>query len=655
MQKKSLYVLFGIFFLLLISAANFMMRKETLPPIPEINYKQEPIVEYFENVYLLEMTNQGISFFDGSKKEFAFYHALISGGDSVNVTGGDGNDVSNVVESHTGKIADVTVTNGMVTMVEIHTGEKINDKVVALSKDSYIELEQYGYIPFAKNVKIYQLYGDVMTADWKDIRIGYSFADYVLENGEIIAVLLAGEEVMQNIRVLLKNSDYDSIYHEIVQITCDVDFTVNRSATNIVGTQDSGTVHKAGEIVNLSMEQEGRLIITPNALTGRITVLSINRSQGHPVYRGNLEVIREAEGFVLINEVALDEYLYGVVPSEMPASYPKEALKAQAVCARTYAYAHILNPGIPEYGAHVDDSTSYQVYQNTMERPECIEAINETRGIVLYGEGGLLDTYYYSTSCGFGADERVWNPLKEDYLTYLEPQSISYGQAEWDLRKQETTEKVYTKDSLMEEENFRAFIQNPPPGDFECEEVWYRWQYEVNEVDEELIYKRLKVRYRNNPDYVQRLVKGEFISQSVERPGKIKNIYVEKRGQGGIAYSLIIEGEENTYRVITESNIRYVLCGSESQVVRQDGSTYRAKTLLPSAFFVIDMVGNESVGGNADAGEETVGYRILGGGFGHGAGMSQNAAKNMAQAGYDMQDILSFFYKGCEMKAVGEQ
>ncbi len=149
MQKKSLYVLFGIFFLLLISAANFMMRKETLPPIPEINYKQEPIVEYFENVYLLEMTNQGISFFDGSKKEFAFYHALISGGDSVNVTGGDGNDVSNVVESHTGKIADVTVTNGMVTMVEIHTGEKINDKVVALSKDSYIELEQYGYIPFA--------------------------------------------------------------------------------------------------------------------------------------------------------------------------------------------------------------------------------------------------------------------------------------------------------------------------------------------------------------------------------------------------------------------------------------------------------------------------------------------------------------------------
>ena len=51
----------------------------------------------------------------------------------------------------------------------------------------------------------------------------------------------------------------------------------------------------------------------------------------------------------MVNELPLEEYLYSVVPSEMPASYPLEALKAQAICARTYAYGHMLRAGYPRY------------------------------------------------------------------------------------------------------------------------------------------------------------------------------------------------------------------------------------------------------------------------------------------------------------------
>ena len=78
-----------------------------------------------------------------------------------------------------------------------------------------------------------------------------------------------------------------------------------------------------------------------------------------PSYRGSLELEKQQDGIVVINEVLLEEYLYAVVPSEMPSSYPLEALKAQAVCARTYAYAKMLHAGLPADGAHVDDSAGF--------------------------------------------------------------------------------------------------------------------------------------------------------------------------------------------------------------------------------------------------------------------------------------------------------
>ena len=64
---------------------------------------------------------------------------------------------------------------------------------------------------------------------------------------------------------------------------------------------------------------------------------SIERGQGTPVYPGHMEITKEEEGLLLLNEVDLEEYLKRVVPSEMPQSYELEALKAQAICARTYA------------------------------------------------------------------------------------------------------------------------------------------------------------------------------------------------------------------------------------------------------------------------------------------------------------------------------
>ena len=116
--------------------------------------------------------------------------------------------------------------------------------------------------------------------------------------------------------------------------------------------------------------ENSRIVVEPEALTGRVRLENVGRSQGTPSYRGKLELVKGEEGILVINEVLLEEYLYAVVPSEMPSSYPLEALKSQAICARTYAYDKMCHAGLARYGAHVDDSSAFQVYNNIEENAD---------------------------------------------------------------------------------------------------------------------------------------------------------------------------------------------------------------------------------------------------------------------------------------------
>ena len=84
----------------------------------------------------------------------------------------------------------------------------------------------------------------------------------------------------------------------------------------------------------------------------------------------------------------------------MPSDYPGEALKAQAICARTYALKRIREEEKLEGLADLDDSVSYQVYHNQGTAQQTDRAVEETKGMVLEKNGELIDALYYSTSCG---------------------------------------------------------------------------------------------------------------------------------------------------------------------------------------------------------------------------------------------------------------
>lgn len=404
-----------------------------------------------------------------------------------------------------------------------------------------------------------------------------------------------------------------------------------------------------------------RVVIT-NKETGGVYHESAEGWQERSDYRGTIEVLEEENGFVIINELPIEEYLYSVVPSEMPAGYPMEALKAQAICARTYAYLHILSPGYPQWNAHVDDTTSYQVYHSIEEQERTTQAVNETEGVVLMAPGGqaLAQTYYYSTSCGFGSDAQVWKSKYAASYPYIKSKHISRsavaafkeGTVEQNvtaLEQESNSSYVQTTNSetvmhslgALTEAEFVNYIKTVNEKDFEAQEGWYRWNYRVEDLDVVYMQEVLRKRYEAKPELILTKVGNNFVSQPIEEFHMITHMEIGKRGAGGVAEELLIHTDKAVYKVITELNIRYVLNDGCSPVKRQDGVTVEMNSLLPSAFIALEPIREDDF---------VIGYEITGGGFGHGAGMSQNAAKVMANEGMRAEEILAFFFADCIVK-----
>lgn len=509
------------------------------------------------------------------------------------------------------QVADLTFEDGKLTNTVIKT-EKIRGKLLRVTQDS-MEIEGYGTYETEENLEVYKLCGTLEAQKKTDLMIGYDYTDFVVWNQKICACLVSREGEMDQIRVLLKNTAEGGYYYEKALVTVD-------------GGQ---TLVEADE-----MDIGDRLIFQSQALTDKVKLEIDGIEKADNAYRGALEFYKTEDGMVIINELPLEEYLYAVVPSEMPASYPMEALKAQAVCARTYAFKYILHAGFASLGAHLDDTTSYQVYHNLAENAATTTAVKETTGMKLYYQGELAENYYYSTSCGYGTDTGIWKSENEP-ISYIRPGKLA---------PEETRQDAQSAEEMAQEENFAAYIRTVDENDFESEESWYRWQYEVEEIDTDAMLERIKERYQANAALILTRKEGAdgayYVSEPVEDIGAIQDISISKRREGGIADEMLITGSEAVIKVVSEYNIRRILCDGKSAVIRQNGSSSVPGTLLPSAFFIIET-------GNTE--EDMVGYTLIGGGYGHGVGMSQNGAKEMGSQGYSYEEILGSFFTDCEV------
>ena len=121
-----------------------------------------------------------------------------------------------------------------------------------------------------------------------------------------------------------------------------------------------------------------------------------------------------------------------------------EALKAQAVCARTYILK-CSKSKYKKYNAIADDSTSYQVYNRIGENNKTKKAAKATNGIVMTYENELINAYYFSTSCGYTTDYRIWGKEKKLYL-----QGTNLTKNKTDIIEEKNFKKIITKKKKWE-------------------------------------------------------------------------------------------------------------------------------------------------------------------------------------------------------------
>ncbi|HEV2059549.1 MAG TPA: SpoIID/LytB domain-containing protein, partial [Solirubrobacteraceae bacterium] len=249
----------------------------------------------------------------------------------------------------------------------------------------------------------------------------FGFAQKGKEHDEILRHYYSGTQIGKlegggEVRVLLKSASR-IVFGSATQLTGGRKLDPARRYVAVRGL--SGSI--------LLRSSSGRKLGTyasPLAIQGAATGLRVYGRSGNAAldgrYRGNLEVRASRLGGVsAINAIAIDDYIRGVVAGEMPSSWPQEALRAQAVAARTYALATSKNgDGFDQYA-----DTRSQVYNGISgETPSTDAAVAATAGKVVAYQGKPIVTYYFSTSGGRTENiENVFIGAKpEPYLTSVD-------------------------------------------------------------------------------------------------------------------------------------------------------------------------------------------------------------------------------------------
>ncbi|MCM1494982.1 MAG: SpoIID/LytB domain-containing protein [Bacteroides sp.] len=523
-------------------------------------------------------------------------------------------------EGLSGSLADIRVTAQGITDI-ILKSDVITAKVLSVSPEG-VELENYGMLGLSEHYRIYKIYGELAVEPTSQILVGYSSTNFVVADGVIEAALITEPIRAENIRVVLGNSDYTSLIHSSVRITADCSYTMKFSGQT--------KVFEAGEELELNLTcgymAEGRVVLSPKEENGKLQISSITRNGVAPSYRGTIEVAPYGDsGLTIVNELSMEEYLYTVVPSEMPTSYGQEALQVQAICARGYAYAKMLDGSYAKYGAHLDDSTMTQVYNAVAESEESILAVKDTYGMVPFYNGEVIEAYFFSTSCGTTSNNSdVWDGEPLPYLT--------------DKLECDNAPVV----DFSEEAAFRDFMTDSSGyNTYEKDYSLYRWDIEY--TPEEMtaaIQETLAQRYETNPDRIRTLQPdGTYMSQPVSSIGTVQDISVTLRGKSGIVKEITIIGSQGTIQVTGQTNARALMTPAGVTIHRQDGAESVGWSLLPSPFYYVEK--NEA--GN---------FIIVGGGFGHGVGMSQNGTKAMTELGYSAEEIIQHYYTGVEIRNI---
>lgn len=280
---------------------------------------------------------------------------------------------------------------------------------------------------------------------------------------------------------------------------------------------------------------------------------------GNRWYRGRLLLAAGSKGLTAVNYIDLEQYLYSVLGSEMNGNWPQEALKAQAVAARSYALYKRQTSRSSLYD--VGDTTTWQVYEGVAkEAPGTQTAVAATEGQVLTYSGKIIEAVFHSSSGGSTENsENVWSrPVP--YLRSVPDYDQGTPNFEWS--------KTFSADELR---------------------------------------------------------------RRIPGVGNIISLVPQRRGASG--------------RIITMK----VVGDAGSKIL--SGSTLRNALDLKSTLFNVNPQFGASAAKSGRKSTPST-FQVTGRGFGHGLGLSQWGAYNLALQGYNYQQIILHYYQGATLARI---
>lgn len=346
-------------------------------------------------------------------------------------------------------------------------------------------------------------------------------------------------------------------------------------------------------------------------------------SLGDRRYRGRIELGRYAgRNITAVNVVPLEQYLYSVVPAEMLQSFNLEALKAQAIAARTYA--------VTKLGAHsadgyeLCDTTSCQLYIGaTNEADTTTFAVDATGGILIYYNGSPIEAFFFASSGGYTENsENVWSAT----LPYL--RSVP--------EINETTAKQWTR-SFTFAEITQLLADNGVS-------IGNATSISIGSVSSAGRVKELIISGTSGEKILKKEEIRTFFSKSADGSLSSRMFTLSNGTVGTTPTEIYVTNGVSTTKVQL-SQIKIINSSGLIVSVADIGNTM---TVIGSnggtATYSLSQTTVVSGAGQTDT------ITFVGSGNGHGVGMSQYGANGMAAMGYTYEQILKHYYTGVEVR-----
>jgi stage II sporulation protein D len=323
------------------------------------------------------------------------------------------------------------------------------------------------------------------------------------------------------------------------------------------------------------------------------------------LYRGDIEVRRyQGSDMTVINIIPLQQYLYGVLPGEIEASSHPEALKAQAVAARTYT--------INNFGKHSSlgfdlcNTTGCQVYKGfSVEAQSTNKAVDDTKGQIVTYNGKPAQVFYFSSSGGRTEDvQYVWG----SQIPYLKSVEDKYESGRsWNY----TWESTYTAD--------------------EIKQIMLDRNYNLGDI--------LNITIAD-------VSPAGRVTELVIEGTRDERVYMK-----GVCRSVLSNLHSQWYIISTDADVMTKAMGKKPENTRLVGKavvTANGIKALGASKRNVAVLG-------ADGKKKTVPiipttYKFTGRGWGHAVGMSQEGAKGMAKAGFKYDEILMHYFQGTKVE-----